>query len=69
MFDYQKPIADRVRRGRLPLGFDLYNKADVNSLLPTINATSYLCPGRAGHTLIFEVSEDEQNRQSDSDAD
>ena len=61
MFDYQKPIADRIRRGRLPLGFDLYNKADVNSLLPTINATSYLSSGRAGHTLIFEVQEYDQD--------
>lgn len=43
----------------MPIGYDLYNKTDVNDLLPTLPA-SYGIVGRIGTTLIFEVNEDEE---------
>ena len=61
MFDYLIPLAKRVAKGGLPEAYDLYNHADVNRICPSITATGFLCPGRAGHTLIFEVSRDEPN--------
>ena len=66
MFDYLVPLAKRVSRGNLPDAYDLYNQADVNGICPSITATGFLCPGRAGHTLIFEEAKDEPHRQSDS---
>ncbi len=61
MLDYLIPLAKRVAKGSLPEAYDLYNKADVNGTLPSITATGFLCPGRAGHTLIFEEGKDEPN--------
>ena len=58
MFDYLIPLAKRAAKGNLPEAYDLYNKLDVNRLLPSITATAFLCPGRPGHTLIFEANDE-----------
>lgn len=58
MYDYLVPLAKRVAKGSLPEAYDLYNHADVNRICPSITAIGFLCPGRAGHTLIFEENED-----------
>lgn len=57
MFDYLIPLAKRVAQGNLPDAYDLYNKRDVNGILPTITATGFQCTGRAGCTMIFEETE------------
>ena len=58
MGKYLNLLKNRIDRGgSLPIGYDLYNKSDVNDLLPT-HPASYGIGGRICTTLIFEVNED-----------
>lgn len=54
---YNDIVSKRVKEGGIPIGYDPYNKADVNDVCPSITA-SYGIVGRIGTTLIFEVNED-----------
>lgn len=54
MGKYSDLIIERIKRGNLPIGYDLYNKTDVTELLPTLPA-SYGIIGRIGTTIIFEL--------------
>lgn len=58
MGKYLKLVGERVKSGRIPIGYDPYNKTDVTDLLPTL-PTSYGVVGHIGTTLIFEERENE----------
>ena len=50
---YMEIIKDRISQGDVPLGYDPYNKSDVDDVLPALPA-SYGVLGRIGTTVIFE---------------
>ena len=54
-------LANRIKKGKLKVGYDLYNRTDVGDILPSITA-SYGVIGRIGTTLIFEESEEDDNQ-------
>ena len=56
MGKYHELLKKRIESGDIPVGYDLYNRTDVNGILPTLPA-SYGIVGRVGTTLIFEGSE------------
>ena len=55
MGKYAKRIAERVRKGSLPVAYDPYNRTDVTDVHPTIT-TLYGVLGRPGTAAIFEES-------------
>lgn len=53
MNKYLKLMKERIEKGNLKDGYDLYNQADVEGILPTLPA-SYGIIGRVGTTLLIE---------------
>lgn len=61
MNKYYLILANRVNKGNLKTGYDLYNRTDVGDILPSLTA-SYGIIGRIGTTLIFEENEEDDNQ-------
>lgn len=55
----ERLIAERWRKGSLPIAYDIFNKADLNETMCTLNTRSWNY-GRAGAPIVFEEELDDE---------
>ena len=62
MAKIKQTLEERINRGGLPLAYDLYNKADLNETMCTLNCKSWNY-GRQGAPVVFEIYEEEKEQE------